>query len=101
MKAWATTALLPARVAVVETADRDAAVIDVLEATEVGADDVVFDSDKANKSEQTDQVTESGQGPSDQELRALWLKRSQTSPAVFLKAKFAAQLSMANSQVAK
>ncbi len=71
------------------------------EATEVGADDVVFDSDKANKSEQTDQVTESGQGPSDQELRALWLNRSQTSPAVFLKAKFAAQLSVANSQVSR
>ena len=62
------------------------------EATEIGADDVVFDNQGPNKENEDETTAESSQGISDQELRALWLKNSQTSPAVFLKAKFSAQL---------
>jgi Ca-activated chloride channel family protein len=62
------------------------------EATEIGADDVVFDDQGSNKENEDEITLDSNQGLSDQELRALWLKNSQTSPAVFLKAKFSAQL---------
>jgi Ca-activated chloride channel family protein len=62
------------------------------EATEIGADDVLFDKQGANQENEDEITLDSNQGLSDQELRALWLKNSQTSPAVFLKAKFSAQL---------
>ncbi len=62
------------------------------EATEIGADDVVFDNQGSNENSQDEITTDSDQGLSDQELRAMWLKNSQTSPAVFLRAKFSAQL---------
>ncbi len=61
-------------------------------ATEIGADEVVFDLDSDNNESQDQVEIETDAGMSDQELRALWLRRSQTSPAVFLKSKFAAQL---------
>ena len=64
--------------------------------TEIGADDVVFDQNQGNGQDQDEIEVESAQGMSDQELRALWLRKSQTSPAVFLKAKFAAQLAAEN-----
>ncbi|MCP4010611.1 MAG: hypothetical protein GY726_14015 [Proteobacteria bacterium] len=61
-------------------------------ATEIGADDVVYDLDSSNKNNQDEVTTEAEQSLSDQELRALWLRKSHTSPSVFLKAKFRAQL---------
>jgi Ca-activated chloride channel family protein len=62
------------------------------EATEVGADEIVFDNKKGKHAEPTDDPSQQGSMLSEQELRVLWLKKSQTSPAVFLRAKFAAQL---------
>jgi len=62
------------------------------EASEIGADDVVFDqNNKGDRQPDNDTVQIEG-GVSDQELRARWLKNAQTSPSVFLKAKFSAQL---------
>ena len=65
------------------------------QATEIGADDVVFDNQGSNKENQDEVTIDSTERLSDQELRAMWLKNSQTSPAVFLKAKFFAQLATA------
>ncbi|MEN8166300.1 MAG: hypothetical protein ABFR65_02345 [Pseudomonadota bacterium] len=70
------------------------------EATEVGADKIVYDNKKSKQSEQPDDTPQPGSTLSDQELRALWLQKSQTSPAVFLRAKFAAQLATRDSQEA-
>ena len=60
---------------------------------QLGADEVVFD-DRAKNASQTQEV-DVGQGDklSDEELRALWLRRVQTKPADFLRAKFSYQLS--------
>jgi Ca-activated chloride channel family protein len=58
---------------------------------EIGADEIVFD--KTNKSGGQDTETEGSQPLSDSEMQALWLRRVQTKPADFLKAKFAYQLS--------
>lgn len=58
----------------------------------MGADEIVFETEKRN-SESSEQVqVESDQEVSDSALQALWLRRVQTSPAVFLKSKFAFQL---------
>jgi len=56
------------------------------------ADEIVFD-DRPNKSSGKQEQTEMGAGEplSDEELRAIWLRRVQTKPADFLKAKFAYQ----------
>lgn len=55
----------------------------------IGADKIVFD----NKAKSLGQDTEiAGAGAlSNQEIQALWLRRVQTRPADFLKAKFAYQ----------
>ena len=55
----------------------------------IGADEIVFD----RKNNQDGQETEvdGGQPLSDAEMQALWLRRVQTKPADFLKAKFAYQ----------
>jgi Ca-activated chloride channel family protein len=58
---------------------------------EIGADEIVFDKNK--KSDGQDTETEGSQPLSDSEIQALWLRRVQTKPADFLKAKFAYQLS--------
>lgn len=55
----------------------------------LGADEIVFDN-KAGKSEETEQVT-GGEALSNQEIQALWLRRVQSRPADFLKAKFSYQ----------
>lgn len=55
-----------------------------------GADQIVYDKDKKNQAGQETQV--SGAPMSDEAVRALWLKRVQTRPADFLKARFAYQL---------
>ena len=58
----------------------------------LGADKIVFDKNKKNEGQDTD-VT-GGKALSDQEIQALWLRRVQTKPADFLKAKFAYQEAM-------
>ena len=55
----------------------------------IGADEVVFDKEKKSGGQETETV---GQTLSDSELQALWLRRLQTQPADFLRAKFAYQL---------
>ena len=56
------------------------------------ADEIVFDdSGRVNKSGSED-VTEGGEGLSDDEMRAVWLRRVQNDPAQFLRARFAYQL---------
>ena len=58
----------------------------------LGADDFVFGNSKNNtqQSEQTEQLQADG----DAEMQAVWLRRVQTKPADFLRAKFAYQYSM-------
>jgi len=66
-------------------------------ASEVGADEIVFSDKKSTNGDQVDDSSQQGASLSEQELRALWLKKSQTSPAVFLRAKFAAQFASQSS----
>ena len=55
----------------------------------IGADKIVFDSKAKNQGQET--VVTGGKALSDQEIQALWLRRVQTRPADFMKAKFAYQ----------
>jgi Ca-activated chloride channel homolog len=57
---------------------------------QVGADEIKFDGKKESGGQDTD--VDSTQTLSDSEMQALWLRRVQTRPADFLKAKFAYQL---------
>ena len=52
----------------------------------LGADKIVFDKKKNNEGQETQVNT--GQAVSDSQMQALWLRRVQTRPADFLKAKF-------------
>lgn len=52
----------------------------------LGADKIVFDKDATSEGQETEVV--GGAALSDQDLQALWLRRVQTRPADFLKAKF-------------
>lgn len=56
------------------------------------ADEYVFDDTGRVKRSGQEQVTEGGQAMSDEEMRAVWLRRVQNDPAGFLSAKFAYQL---------
>jgi Ca-activated chloride channel family protein len=56
----------------------------------LGADKILFDSGKKGPDAQTVEIA-GGKVLSDQEIQALWLRRVHTSPADFLKAKFAYQ----------
>jgi len=58
---------------------------------QVAADEIVFTSGKKAGGGQ-EQTVESGEQISDQVLQAMWLRRIQTKPADFLRAKFAYQL---------
>jgi len=58
----------------------------------LGADKIVFDN-KSKASDQTAEI-ESAARPSAREVQALWLRRVQTRPADFLRAKFAYQLAI-------
>jgi Ca-activated chloride channel family protein len=58
----------------------------------LAADEIVFTSGKEDVSGQ-EQTSEGGDQLMDQALQAMWLRRIQTKPADFLKAKFAYQLS--------
>lgn len=55
----------------------------------LGADKIVFDKQAKHEGQETEIA--GGKALSDQELQALWLRRVQTRPADFLKAKFAYQ----------
>jgi Ca-activated chloride channel homolog len=55
----------------------------------IGADKIIFD--KKAKNEGQDTEVAGGKALSDQEMQALWLRRVQTRPADFLRAKFAYQ----------
>ena len=58
---------------------------------QIGADEITFDKQKESGGQETE--TEEAQPLSDSAMQALWLRRVQTKPADFLKAKFAYQLS--------
>jgi Ca-activated chloride channel family protein len=61
------------------------------------ADEIVFETGKSPNQggDRIETETEGGKALSDQELRSLWLRRVQTKPADFLRAKFALQLATA------
>lgn len=65
---------------------------------EVAPDQVVYD--KTKKGGQDQQVEGGKPSMSDEEVRALWLKRVQTRPADFLRAKFAYQLQLRGASTA-
>jgi Ca-activated chloride channel family protein len=56
----------------------------------LGADEIVFDERGTKGS--SEEVVEAETEPSDQELRAIWLRRVQTRPADFLRSRFAYEL---------
>jgi Ca-activated chloride channel homolog len=64
--------------------------------TESKPDEIVFD--KTKKGGADTQIEGEGQPMSNQAVRAMWLKRVQTRPADFLKAKFAFQLQSAGQE---
>jgi Ca-activated chloride channel homolog len=65
----------------------------------LGADGIVFNEGGKNNSGTQDTIeSASGQPLSDEQLRALWLRRVQTEPADFLRAKFAYQYSKKSDQ---
>lgn len=57
-----------------------------------GADEIVIDEGGRAAKASGQQVTDGGSPTSEQELRALWLRRVQTEPKDFLKVRFARQL---------
>lgn len=59
------------------------------EATEVGADDIVFDENMGQGGDE--QEVTGGEALADDALSALWLRNVQTRPADFLRVKFAYQ----------
>jgi Ca-activated chloride channel family protein len=58
----------------------------------IGADKIVFDKNKNKEGQDTEMSGD--QASSDAGMQALWLRRVQTRPADFLKAKFSYQLAM-------
>ena len=58
----------------------------------IGADKIVFDKTAKNGGQETEVA--GGKALSDQEVQSLWLRRVETRPADFLKAKFAYQAAM-------
>ena len=55
------------------------------------ADEIVFDKRAAKAPDDQQEQVEGGEQLSDQEMRAMWLRRVQTKPADFLRAKFSYQ----------
>lgn len=66
--------------------------------TEIGADEIVFDQDKGRKKSGESGQTEGGKAMSENELQAMWLRRVQTRPADFLRARFAYQAARGDDQ---
>jgi len=56
------------------------------------ADEIVFDDSGRVQRSGTETVTEGGEPMSEEEMRAVWLRRVQNDPADFLRARFAWQL---------
>ncbi len=54
-------------------------------------DEIVFDKRAANKTGDQKETVQGGGQATDQEMRAIWLRRVQTEPADFLRAKFSYQ----------
>jgi Ca-activated chloride channel family protein len=61
---------------------------------QMGADEIQFSNKKQQDRPGEDEPEEKSQPLSDAEMRATWLRRVQTKPADFLKAKFAYQASV-------
>lgn len=59
---------------------------------ELGADEIVFDDTGRVEKSGTEAVTEGEGGLSEDELRAVWLRRISNDPGEFLRARFAYQL---------
>jgi len=59
------------------------------------ADEIVFDKRAGKGSDDQKEIIEGGEQLSDQEMRAMWLRRVDTKPADFLRAKFSYQSVMA------
>ena len=57
----------------------------------LGADEIVFDKRAAKAPGDQQEQVDGGEQLSDQEMRAMWLRRVQTKPADFLRAKFSYQ----------
>jgi Ca-activated chloride channel family protein len=58
----------------------------------LGADEIVFDDSGRVDRAGTETVTEGGEPMSEEEMRAVWLRRVQNDPTDFLRARFAWQL---------
>tara|TARA_R110000850_G_scaffold106369_9_gene217717 strand:- start:2573 stop:3169 length:597 start_codon:yes stop_codon:yes gene_type:complete len=58
----------------------------------IGADEIKFDKNQKNEGQETE--VETGEAVTDQSVQALWLRRIQTKPADFLRAKFSYQLAV-------
>lgn len=54
-------------------------------------DEIVFDKRAANTTGDQEETVEGGEQANDREMRAIWLRRVQTKPADFLRAKFSYQ----------
>lgn len=62
----------------------------------IGADKIVFDKNAINEGQETE--VEGNKPLSDADIQSLWLRRVQTRPADFLRAKFAYQESLRQNQ---
>jgi Ca-activated chloride channel family protein len=58
------------------------------------ADEIVFDTTGRTKNAKGEQTTEGGAGVSDAAMREMWLRRVETNPADFLRARFTSQLQL-------
>lgn len=58
----------------------------------LGADEIVFDDSGRVDRSGTEETTDGGEELSDQEMRAVWLRRVQNDPKAFLRARFSFQL---------
>lgn len=59
---------------------------------QLGADEIVFDDSGRVDKAGSDVVTDGGESMSEDEMRAVWLRRVQNDPAEFLRTRFAYQL---------
>ena len=58
------------------------------------ADEIAFDTSGRTKNAEGEQTTEGGNAFSDAAMREMWLRRVETRPADFLRARFASQLQL-------
>jgi Ca-activated chloride channel family protein len=58
------------------------------------ADEIVFDTSGRTEDAKGEQTTEGGAGLTDAQMRDLWLRRVETRPADFLRARFTSQLQL-------